>query len=140
MGCKQSNTKNEPRRKREISRIAYRLAMERQGRSLDGIQSNVLVKNKNGGGFLPVIPVREFVRRIIGEGESEYNGHTVDTICERLGINGRDWRRWEEGEATQIRVVTVDTILGNANALWWDVFDADRFPEAHRKAALAFEG
>jgi hypothetical protein len=98
-----------------------------------------------GGPEVPAGPLAAFVDREANHRQRSLNGHapevdvTIEHVCVELGIASRMVREWRRPNALA-RMDVLDRICTNAGVLWFDIFDAARFPAEHAVAARVFEG
>lgn len=145
------------KRDREARRMREALNRERRGVLGNGTPRRKVAVEQEVGGSLPVLPLVEQVvvpmlwRQLNAEG---YNGgdldaaledarrdsvKIVDTVADSLGVDVRTVYAWRNGERTSSHVDVIDHALVATDHLWWEVYDVDRYPEAHREAKEKFE-
>jgi hypothetical protein len=98
-----------------------------------------------GGMEIPAWPLAAFIDEQVNKHRRRLNGsapdrdESVEAMCMKLGIDSRRVREWRGGQSV-VRLDVVDRVCTNAGVLWFDVFDQERFPAEHERAALAFTG
>lgn len=97
------------------------------------------------GGSLPAAPLGAFLDDYIerhqkAAKEAGLKPETKAALCEALGAEERSARGWINGERAEVHFALADRVFTAAGVLWWEVYDADLYPEAHAQAARLFEG
>lgn len=129
-------------KRNELQRMYYRMRAEKAGRVI----TRRFAPRPEKTPRLPSFPVAVFVERLIAEQQAlefRHQGTERDSarliVCERLGIDERTLYAWRSGERTRAKFDAVDRVLVNSGALWFDVFDRDRFPEEFLEAEGLFD-
>lgn len=92
-------------------------------------------RRSTGGGRMPVAPLLPLVE------EFEEREGNILRVARLLDVSDRTIRRWrDDPDNCEVQLATADRILVAADLLWWEVFDADDWPEAHTRAAELFAG
>ena len=118
---------------RETERIAYRLRLERRGKTLEqvrGVKSIMAPEPR-----LQVLPSKPIVDLI--ERRAKMTDLDVGQYCEtRLGFEARSLYRWRK-EGLPISFNMADGILQALDLRWEDVWPRDEWPEAYENPLLA---
>lgn len=94
---------------------------------------------------LPAAPLAAWIdKRIIRGDTPDGLGHltahqTVGSVCAWLGIAEKNLYEWRRGLRSEVQFDVVDRILTNADVLWWDIYDPDRWPEEYEQVRAVFE-
>jgi hypothetical protein len=98
-----------------------------------------------GGSRVPALPLVAFIDREANHLQEGLNGRapsidtTLEKVCDEWGVQSRRLRDWR-GPGAQVTLDVVDRVLTNAGVLWFDVYDEERYPAEHEKAAEVFVG
>jgi hypothetical protein len=98
------------------------------------------------GGLLPVAPlysaVDAYIRRaqmhVVMHDVDARDGHSSEALCENLGIDVRSFTAWRSGERHLVQLDVADRVIQRLGVNWFDVYDADEWPDAHAQAEAVF--
>jgi hypothetical protein len=98
------------------------------------------------GGLLPVAPlfgvVDAYIRRaqmhLVMHDVEAWEGVSTDALCENLGLDARYFTAWRSGERHLVQLDVADRVIQRLGVNWFDVYDEERFPEAHARAEALF--
>lgn len=80
------------------------------------------------------LPVAPLAAAIIARA----NGGGLTRAAERATVDPRLLLSWRKGEIRRAQAATADRVLLALGAQWWEVFDAERFPDEYAQALRVF--
>lgn len=124
-------------RRQEADRMRYRLRAERNGTDPAEMKRARGATMTVEGEMMPTLPALPLAEAI-GRALRRRPDSTVETVCGEIGIPARTYTAWRAGERQSVQFDVADRVLTRLGLLWFDAYDADRFPEAHARAEELF--
>lgn len=123
-------------RERQSARLRYRERAQAQGRDPKALKTSRLgpvrgTVEQEQGGHLPAAPLAAAIASRRGQ-------RTIEQWCRDLGVPPRTYSAWRTGERGQVQMDLADRVMLRLGLNWFDVYDAERWPEAHKRAEALF--
>jgi hypothetical protein len=126
-------------RRIETNRMHRAIRAMREGREYVPRNGGRFEVDSEAGGLLDSKPLAEAVWPRV-ERRAIERGLSFDDYAEAIGVGARRLRAWRNGEAETVTLDVADRAMCAVGLLWFEVYCADRWPDAHEKARALFEG
>lgn len=60
------------------------------------------------------------------------------TLCARADVTSRTYLAWRTGERPGVQASVAERVFFALDVLWWEVYDAERWPAEHEAARKVF--